>query len=181
MDKNDKIQERVKIYHQLSLHSKNQKTILQKVLGKVSFHLLNTLQLLLGIDRRKKRPFELSYGSNWVSLTPDLVKKLLENQEWIEERFQKTLCADEHFLHSFILNFDLLSTVYSSQENSEDLQGHMRYINWELGMPYTFQSEQRDYDLLRQARQSGHLFARKFDLEAYPDMKDFILDLHQKN
>ena len=46
-------------------------------------------------------------------------------------------------------------------------KGCMRLVDWERGNPYIYGAETSDFDVIIN---SSHLFARKFDIEKYPQI-----------
>ena len=80
----------------------------------------------------------------------------------LKKYFCYSLCADEVFLQTILINSPRLDTV--KDEN-------LRYIDWERGNPYVFRTE--DYDSLFQSKK---LFARKFDITVDETIVNMIHD-----
>lgn len=104
--------------------------------------------------RSNLKEYELYKGSNWFTLSGDCVKYILkyleDNPKYIMD-YKYTICADEHFFQTLILNSPFEKTVINNT---------LREIHWDGGpnpRVYTI----KDYDLLCN---SLSLFARKFDL-----------------
>lgn len=115
------------------------------------------LQIALRVNRVKHLDWTIKYGSQWVSITDELVVALLKHKEKIEKVFAYTNCADELFVHTVAFNCGFKDSVYKDSSGHTD---NGRFIDWTRGRngnPYTFRLE--DYNLLRV---QSALFARKF-------------------
>ncbi len=114
---------------------------------KILRHLLCPIQKVVGI--RRKYPFELYKGANWVSITNKFCEYLLSMKEVILKSFRYTVCGDEIFLQSILMSSDFKKNLYL---------GNMRFANWKGGnSPQNF--EMCD---LNKLSTSNCLFARKF-------------------
>ena len=114
-------------------------------------------QILVGVNREKVLDWVIQYGSNWVSITDELVETLLGEREKIRQIFSYTNCADELFVQTVAYNCGFKESVYTLPDGRTS---NMRFIDWGRGRngnPYTFRME--DEELL--GRQEA-LFARKF-------------------
>ncbi|WP_343290227.1 beta-1,6-N-acetylglucosaminyltransferase [Turicibacter bilis] len=99
--------------------------------------------------------YKLYKGANWFTLSGDCVEYILnylkEHPEYIRD-YKYTICADEHFFQTLILNSPFKNTV---------VHNTLREIQWNGGPnPKTYTLE--DYQLICE---SEALFARKFDSE----------------
>lgn len=114
-------------------------------------------QLLMNYKRNKD--LELVRGTNWGSITNDLVEFLLSKKEEIYIRFNHTFCADEVYKHTFCWNSPFKERIFNLE--NEGL-GCMRDINWIITDRESFlpSFKMDDYDRLTN---SPMLFARKFD------------------
>lgn len=115
------------------------------------------MQIIFQINRIKKLDWEIKYGSNWVSITDELVKVILSNKEKIEKVFSCTNCADELFVQTIAYNCGFKDCIYALPSEKTD---NMRFIDWSRGKngnPYTFRAE--DFELLKE---QDAVFARKF-------------------
>ena len=132
------------------------------------------LQRAAGI-RRQRGELVFYGGSNWFSITGQLAKYVVSQKEWIRKTFGNTLCCDEVFLQTLVMNSPYKKNLYHGEEDN-DYRGNMRYIDWNRGDPYTFRPE--DYeDLLA----SPYLFARKMDEYVSGNLTDRIFEyLEQK-
>lgn len=128
------------------------------------------VQKLQKIDRWKKENpnKQLKYGSQWFSITHELVLYILENEQWIEKSFKDTYLCDELFVHTLVYNSKFYEHVYNFhpvKDIPNEQQGNLRYINWWDGSPYTWSlSSKEDLLQLNQGIELGHLFSRKFNL-----------------
>lgn len=120
-----------------------------KVIRKVSV----TTQKLLGIKRNWKDQ-ELKKGSQWVSISSDFAKYLVEKEEFILKRFRNVICPDEIFLQTLLYNSGFKDTIRDYEGKSDET---IRKIDWLRGTPYTW--EEKDFQELIE---SPSLFARKF-------------------
>ena len=103
------------------------------------------------------RPKEIEFkkGSNWVSITHELLTIILAQKSFILRRFKNVCCGDEIFLQSILWSSERRSHIYPG---SEQLNAGLRAIDWERGNPYVWKMEDLQYLL-----ETEHLFARKFD------------------
>lgn len=106
------------------------------------------LQKKLGYSRIKGRENTFYKGANWFSITDELARYVLAKEKKIYKEFRYTMCADEIFLHTLVMN-----SIYAEKV----VKDSMREIDWKRGNPYVFRLE--DYDFLMKC---GALFARKF-------------------
>ncbi len=163
----DDSRKRIKYYYLTIGRSKN-KLRLNK--------LFLMIQKLCFIKRNKK--VNLYGGSNWLSLTNDAVKLMIEKEKYIKKVFKHSYCADELFVHTIIANSNLKDTIYymnESQINDDtDLRmysANQRFIDWNRGKPYVFRIDDFDYLV-----NSDAVFARKFDSSIDKDIIDKIVE-----
>lgn len=119
---------------------------------------LLVMQIIFHVNRMKYVDWDISYGSNWVSITHSLTMVVLHNWDKIADVFSYTNCADELFIQTVVRNCGFIKNIYPGKPLSI---ANCRLIDWERGgngNPYTFRLD--DYDFLTQER--GFLFARKF-------------------
>lgn len=156
--KNDpEISRRTKYYHYLQnyrrRYSQNWKNSFFTFCERVCL----VLQMVLHINRVKNLDWTIKYGSNWVSITNELVKELLKQREKIEKVFCCTNCADELFIQTVAYNCGFKDKIYQPKDG---MTANVRFIDWmrgKNGNPYTF--KQQDYEVLHTNK---NLFARKF-------------------
>lgn len=96
-------------------------------------------------------------GTNWFSITHDFCAYTLSKYHLIIRRFKHTLCPDEIFLHTLLLNSSFRRQIY---DFDDEFRGCMREIDWNRGYPYVWGQNLCDLELLKK---SDKLFARKFD------------------
>lgn len=132
------------------------------------------IQLLLGIRRNKHIDFRK--GSQWVSITSDFVRYLLERKHEIKKTYTHTFCPDEVVMQTMCWNSPFRNRLYDISIN---YRGHMRMIDWGRGRPYVWRDE--DYDELMG---SDRLFARKFSSQyigVVNRITDNLIEQSQKN
>jgi len=139
------------------------------------FNSLHSRLLLLQkkLKIKRKIPFQVRKGANWISITDELVNYILENKKIIKKYFSKSYCADEVFVQTLVYNSSFYRNVYSKKD--DDYLGIKRYIDWKRGNPYTFTEE--DFDLLINSK---CFFARKFSTETDKVVIDKIFQ-HVRN
>ncbi|MBR2840111.1 glycosyl transferase [Candidatus Saccharibacteria bacterium] len=113
------------------------------------------LQKMVGIHRNKNISFQK--GTEWFSITDDLARYVVQKEPWIKKIFKDTLCPDEVFLHTVIINSDFKNNLYHKKFD-DDCRAAMRLIDWNRGKPYVF----RNTDL-GDIKKSDCLFVRKID------------------
>ena len=111
------------------------------------------IQELLGIKRNKGIDFKK--GSQWVSITENMVDAILKRQDWIRHTFTHTFCADEIYKHTICWNSPLKDDIYCT---TDDAKGCMRAIGWGDGALRDWGVA--DFEKLASNRA---LFARKFN------------------
>ena len=125
------------------------------------------LQTLLRVDRLRHCPFIFQKGHLWFSITHGFAAYVLEQAPKYRPWFRLSVCGDELFFHTIMVNspFDKYRYMPEAYDNPLAIQ---RYIDWERSdgsSPYTYTME--DYEALAAA---PHLFARKFDAERDPEL-----------
>lgn len=120
---------------------------------KLARHGFIAIQTIFGIKRNKDVDFKK--GSQWVSITHDMVLFLLSYKEWVEHVFSHTFCADEIFVQTLCWMSPYRSNIYCT---TNDAKGCMRAIGWRGACLYDWQAE--DFGTLKN---SYALFARKFN------------------
>lgn len=156
---NPEISRRTKYYHFLQNYRRRYQR--QWINGLFTFleRVSLVMQIMCGVNRVKNLDWEIKYGSNWVSISDDLVQVIIEQKEKIESIFKYTNCADELFIQTIAANFGFEDQVYHGTEGQN---ANVRYIDWKRGSngnPYTFKVN--DYELLI-GEQNTNMFARKF-------------------
>ena len=110
------------------------------------------VQYKFGILRNKSVTFYK--GCNWVSISFSFCNYLVERKEWIKKIFHHTMCADEIFLQTVLMDSPYKNNIYNINDEYDSCK---REIDWERGNPYVWKEE----DLPR-LHESDALFARKF-------------------
>ena len=146
----DDIKNRIALYHPWQKQFGKSDPFAKKAVGKI--------QKIIGVNRLRSDPFKvIGKGSNWVSITPDFANYLIAHADLVHKVFRSSLCADELFMQTMILNSPFAGNLYhpvSADDNGDNL----RLIDWNRGTPYVFRSA--DYEELKN---TPALFARKFD------------------
>ena len=122
--------------------------------------ILTRLQRLLRVDRLRRRNLKVQKGANWFSITDDFVQYILCKEDWIQNHFSHSVCADELLLQTLAANSEFMERVYDPFGDDSSL-GNLRYVDWKRGngnSPYTFREEDREM-----LKKLPHLFARKFE------------------
>ncbi len=168
--KNDKeIGRRTRLYHFLQNYRRRYKWRFLNSFFTLLERISLVIQLLLKIDRTKKNPnIVVKYGSQWVSITDDLVKFILQNENLIYDLFQYTNCADELFIQTLVFNSEYVNRLYD-KDFDNDVRGNMRLIDIKErgsnGNPYTWRIND-----IGEIEKSECLFARKFDINTDADV-----------
>ncbi len=120
------------------------------------------LQIRMGIKRKAPVKSGFMYGSNWVDLRRNAVKTLLEDRDMILRSTKYTQIANEIYKQTFLHGRGL-----------RIVNDNLRYIDWSACQPSPKSLGADDYDVVMK---SGKLFARKFDAEDSPLLRDKILE-----
>ncbi len=108
----------------------NQKNICSKIR-----YVTVLLQKIMKIDRTKK--IQYAAGANWFSITNDFAKYVVSNSQLVEKLFKHTICCDEVFLQTLLINSPYKNSIYH-KEFDGDYHAIMRKIDWERGNPYVW-------------------------------------------
>lgn len=114
-------------------------------------------QIVFRVNRVKNLDWTIKYGSQWVSITDDLVTQILKQKDKIQRVFSCTNCADELFVQTVAYNCGFKNKIYAPECGRAE---NIRFIDWSRGKngnPYTFRKQ--DEELLMK---NSNLFARKF-------------------
>ena len=130
---------------------------------------LKAIQKVLHVNRNKGIAFQK--GSNWFSITDGLARYVVSKKAWIKKTFHDTICCDEVFLQTIIVNSTykdrLAQTVF---DNSNEM--FMRLIDWKRGNPYVF-----TIDDLNEIKASPMLFCRKFSGDVDTDVVETVVNM----
>ena len=159
-DKNLLQRERLKFY----LLGQDFRGCKKNWLYKVQNNLIS-LQRKVGVNRLKDINQEtINSGSQWFSITSDFATWVAKQDKFVRHYFKHTICGDEMFMQTL-----LAMSPYSNRHVNDSL----RYVIWEGGWhPRWLEIKDKDALVCTSA-----LFARKFDLEKEPQMKEVILEL----
>ena len=122
--------DRVRYFYPLQeMVGRNRKSFL----GRIS-SVMTLFQKIAHLKRNAKIQFQK--GPNWFSITDDLARYVIERKEWIKKAFHDTICCDEVFLQTIVINSVFADRIYqyASTENTEEAA--MRLVDWERGGPY---------------------------------------------
>jgi len=110
-------------------------------------------QELLGIKRNRETVF--TKGSQWVSITEEMVKYFLSQEAWAQKTFTHTFVPDECVMQTLCWNSPFREKLFSTASDGE---GCMRCIGWKDDELIDWCAA--DYETLAA---SQALFARKFN------------------
>ena len=110
-------------------------------------------QELLGIKRNRQIVF--TKGSQWVSITEQMVQYFISQEAWAQKTFSHTFVPDESVMQTLCWNSPFREKLYSTRSDGE---GCMRCIGWRNDELIDWCAA--DYDTLAV---SPALFARKFN------------------
>ena len=162
LNNDPEIKRRTKYYHFLQNYRRRYSQKWKNNIFTFFERILLLIQIIVRINRVKKVQWEIKYGSQWVSITDDLVKVVLENKKKIKTIFSYTNCADELFIHTIAYNCGFKDKIYKPINKNQ--AENIRFIDWKRGKngnPYTFKEEDFD-NLIIEGEKNGNLFARKF-------------------
>ncbi|MBQ7578489.1 MAG: hypothetical protein IJT21_09510 [Synergistaceae bacterium] len=125
-----------------------------RIINKLNWYSMR-LQKWLNVDRTKGINFQK--GSDYFSITDDLVRYLLSQRKWIRKTFKYTVIPTEECLHTLVINSDFRNKLFH-RELDNSRESNMRLIDWHRGGPYTFTINDLD-----EIKASPCMFARKFD------------------
>ena len=128
------------------------------------------VQKIFGLKRRWSG-LKLARGLNWASLSPDFIRYLVENRDYILKRFRGVVCSDEVYKQTMIINSEFDSTVRAYSRGNSD---GIRLLDWKrgnvkAGNPYVWRMADR-----RELEEAFELFARKFSSSEDPEIIDTI-------
>ena len=165
----EKLKKNVCYYHVLTRYYRHDKIIL-----KIAFKITRTiLEAIINIfSTRNNIITDLRKGANWVSITHEFCKYIVERKAELLKQYKHTRCCDEIFIQTLLWNSPFKDNIYNTEE---EFKGCMRLIDWKRGRPYVFGKEyEHDKKLITS---SEYLFARKFDINKYPDMVTFVVNM----
>lgn len=175
---NPEISRRVKYYHFLQNYRRRYAEKWKNSFFTFCERTSLVLQIIFGVNRVKNLDWQIKYGSQWVSITDELVKVILANEEKITSVFSYTNCADELFIQTIAFNCGFKDHIFQPADKQA---ANLRCIDWSRGKngnPYTYRL--KDIDMLipkigGEGRENLNLFARKFSETIDKDLIDGIL------
>ena len=151
--------DRMDFYH-FNYDRRKKRLSINKLLNAANERIVIPMLRFLHI-KRKRFCSEYFGGANWMDLTNSCVSQILDflkhTPDYVKS-FKFTRCADEIFFHTIIMNYVSGVTV----ENNS-----LRYIDWHTGPEFPRTLRMEDYASMKE---SGMLFARKFDLKTDSDI-----------
>ena len=135
---NPEISRRAKYYHFLQNYRRRYKQKWKNDFFTFCERVSLVFQIVFRVNRVKDLDWEIKYGSQWVSITDDLVKVVLDNKEKVRRVFSCTNCADELFIQTIAYNLGFKDRIYHPEDNQA---ANVRFIDWKRGKngnPYTF-------------------------------------------
>lgn len=138
-----------------------------KIMRKIDKWQIN-IQKIFGINRLKEG-IHLYKGSQWFSITNNLVEAILKDEEKIIKMYKNSYCCDEVFLQTYVMSNDKFKKRIYKFSFTNDCSVTMRKIDWNRGGPYVWRKD--DY---KELMTSDCLFARKFDKNVDNEIIDHI-------
>lgn len=143
---NPEISRRAKYYHFLQNYRRRYAEKWKNSFFTFCERISLVLQIVFGVNRVRNLDWQIKYGSQWVSITDELVKVILENKDKITSVFSYTNCADELFIQTIAYNCGFKDYIFQLAEKQV---ANLRCIDWSRGKngnPYTYRL--KDIDML---------------------------------
>ena len=115
---------------------------------------------------KRNEGVEFKKGTQWVSITDDLVRYVIDHKEWVLKVFSHSFCSDEIFLQTLCWQSPYRTDVF---DTADEGNGCLRAIKWKDGCLIDWSSE--DYKYLSG---SSALFARKFNTSDLSFLKRIV-------
>lgn len=128
--------------------SKRLKGFLAKVIWKGGIKIQRIIRY------KRNHRIEIHKGTNWISITNEFCRYLIENEDFVMQEFKYTRCCDEMFVQSLLYQSQFYKNIYDKENENHSC---LRKIDWTRGGPYTWTIN--DYD---EIIHSDAFFARKF-------------------
>jgi hypothetical protein len=116
-------------------------------------------QKRLGVNRLKGCDVKFQKGAVWFSITHDCAVYALQEAWKYRRCYENSICADELWLQTVLVNSPFMERR-AFMGFGDECAATMRYVDWSGGGRSPRVLTSADYDALKQ---SGMLFARKFD------------------
>lgn len=155
--------ERVQLRHPF------QRNLRQRSWQSLGNRLVISLQRALRVNINSQINFQK--GAQWVSITDELVSYIVQREEWIQNTFRNSFCADEIFIQTLVHNSEYFKQKLYHQHYDNSNNANQRFIDWNRGTPYVFKKQD-----LEELQNSPYLFARKFDSEIDKEIIDLIVN-----
>ena len=146
LKENPEISRRAKYYHFLQNYRRRYTEKWKNSFFTFCERISLALQIIIGVNRVKNLDWQIKYGSQWVSITDELVKVILANKEKITSVFSYTNCADELFIQTIAFNCGFKDHIFQPADKQA---ANLRCIDWSRGKngnPYTYRL--KDIDML---------------------------------
>ena len=130
--------------------------------SQIVWHLAHRLQRALHIRRFSKDTY--AYASNWVSITPEAIRYLVDNKARIIQKYRYTFCGDEYFVPTELLQSTLTWEIHYEK----------RLLLHEIKTAHAKTYTEEDFSLLLN---SECLFARKFSSAHMPIVDQIVKHL----
>lgn len=153
---------------------------------KKNMTLKDRILIKTGIFKTENKLFEqlpkLYKGVNWIGITNefrDYVFEYLESNSNYIEAFKHSLCGDEIFFHTLVMNSPFKDRVYKCNEPIDDNAKALRYIDWGTGPDYPRTLDLTDFDKINHTNQKC-FFARKISHDLSPeDIECFVSNVEK--
>lgn len=152
---------RIKYYH----FFRKKRNAFYKILAQIVLR----AQKLIGVNRLKYTDVKVQKGCNWFSITENLAKYIVANQDKYENIFKHSYCCDEIFIQTIVESSEFKKKLFMPNCDNNHF-ACARLIDWERGNPYVWRS--KDFD---EIMASPCMFARKFDADIDSEIIDKIL------
>lgn len=135
-------------------------------------------QRVLGINRFKryeKQGYEMYYGSSWFSITDDFAQFVISEEKKIKKMYEKfTFIPEESIMQTILIASSFRQTLFDEEWIDHKLnRQNLRGIIWTgKTSPETITLE-----LVNQVTNSHNLFARKFDINSFPEAVNKIVEM----
>ena len=124
------------------------------------------LRIQMALRMKRNRGIAFMKGTQWVSITHEMITLLIEKKQWVMRVFHHTFCPDEIFVQTICWNSPLKANIYNS---TDDAKGCMRAIEWKDNKLTAWTI--KDYAYLHH---SEAMFARKFSEKEFEVVEKII-------
>jgi hypothetical protein len=150
-DINNEISRKVRRYHLFPGNFREDSGL--NLIKKVGRSIFLKFQNIIGFQRNSRINFKK--GTQWLSITDELVKFILTQRPNIKKTYKNTFCCDEIVVQTICYNSKFKDQIY---DLNDEARGCMREIRWENNIIRDWTDD--DYEELIK---SDKLFARKFN------------------